>query len=135
MKKNIDKPVLSDEARKTLGTQIQSILMMARRHTKLSWRESRDLKKYEKKVMSVILFGDWEVALKSLYGTAPWFKEAFKKTIELLQDSRAELEGRLPEEDIEDIVLGARKLTEVYEYMTGRNFKTDKKIHEGALDA
>lgn len=134
MKKNIDKPELSDEAKSTMASQVAALFIMSRRIRKMSWRMARKNKKVERGIMETILYDDWERPLKALW-RIPGFEESFHKSVELLRDATpSDLPG-MALEDVEDVNLGSRQLIKVYEYMTGKDFKTTKKIHKGVLDA
>ena len=133
MKKRINTPELSDEAKNTMASQVAALFTMSRRVRKMSWRMARKSKKVELRIIDSIVYGDWEQPLKALW-RIPGFEESFHKSVELLRDATPfDLPG-LDEEDVEDINLGSRQLAKVYEYMSGRDFKTTKKVCKGAFD-
>lgn len=136
MKKNIEKPNLSVEEKAVMAAQIKAMFQSSARHMKMSWREKRMVKRIEQKIGNGIMFGDWESAM--LYAMENKdFPEAFRKTICIVEEKGdAGLRERgLDEDSIQNILLAMRKISKAFEYLTGMDAKTGKKIHKGVIDA
>ena len=137
MKKNIDKPKLCNEEKAVLAAQIKTMFQISIMHSNhMSWREKRGAKKIQKKIEEEILFGDWESAILFAMENKD-FAESFRHVLEIvLKGGEPALKRRnMQDEDIQTVMLATMKFGKVYEYLTGRDVKTGKRIHKGAVDA
>ena len=135
MKKNIEKQSLGLEGRSVLSAHIRTLFKISEARSDLTRREMRKVKKVITWIDNQILFGDWEDGLTAAFSNDT-FGETFRKAINLILDaSPKDLEEKGLKDDAETVILEMRRVGKVYEYMTGRDVRTGKKIHIGALDA
>ena len=137
MKKNIEKPYLDDMALRVLKAHFQMIW-----HVGIDANKKTIPRKYRRKMRdfigelaAMIEMGEWEEALTIAFKNQS-FGENLESAIKtLLNATEEEFEERGHGNCYEDIKLGTMRVAKVYEYMTGKDPMTGKKLHKGALDA
>lgn len=143
MKKNIDKPELNLHQRAMLHAFMASIIISAIENTKGQKKVPRKIIRHTKQWLNAsrdkILSGDWEQTITPMFRSSfvdCSFQDAFSEALNtiLVHASDEEL-SRGGDFDPQEIKLGAMRIAKVYEYMTGKDYKTGKKIHKGVLDA
>ena len=133
MKKNIEKPKLNEDDCRVLSGIVYAIMAGSIRASSLSRKDRKHQDIIHKFLVDMIRDGEWSDALRVEYQN-PTFDDTFRMAIERTKGIK---EAEFPANDkdwYEKTQLGLMKIAKVYEYMTGKDYATNKKIHQGALD-
>lgn len=136
MKANINKPNLNDDDLKVLSAMIHLAYGNATvEGSKLRGRNKKAISIIVNFLTGMIQAGSWTDALRVTFQTKSFdegFRDVITRTYEIKED---DFKSKGVPELYEKTQLATMKLVKVYEYMTGKDYKTGKKIHKGVLDA
>lgn len=136
MKANINKPNLNNDDLKVLSAMIHMAYGNATvKGSKLRGRNKKAIGIIVGFLTGMVQAGSWTDALRVAFQNGT-FDEAFRGTIATTHKIKEDdFKSKGVPELYEKTQLAAMKLIKVYEYMTGKDYKTGKKIHKGVLDA
>ena len=136
MKANINKPNLNDDDLKVLSAMIHLAYENATvKGSKLRGRNKKAIGIIVDFLTGMVQAGLWTDALRVTFQNDTFdkgFRDSITKTYEISED---DFKSKGVPELYEKTQLATMKLVKVYEYMTGKDYKTGKKIHKGVLDA
>ena len=133
MKENIAKPKLNEDDLTVLSGILNAAYLPATKS--LARRDKRAMAAIINFLAGMVQAGHWTDALRVAFQNESFgevFRDAIVRTSEIKESDF--IERGVPEL-YEKTQLGTMKIKKVYEYMTGKDAKTSKKLHMGVLDA
>lgn len=137
MKRNIEKPYLDEMALRVLKAHFLMIW-----HVGIDANRKNIPRKYRRKMRdfigelaAMIEMGEWEEALKIAFKNDSFGDNLEHAISTILNSTEEDFEERGHGNCYDDVRLGTMRVAKVYEYMTGKDAITGKKLHKGALDA